>query len=265
MMTYIIPILIFAALGILSAVLLTVVSKVFAVETDERLEQLRNALPQINCGSCGYSGCNAYAEAIFKGEADANLCKPGGNKSAGEIASILGIEVGEVEQQTAFVRCGGNCEVTKHKYVFDGTQSCKSSNRYYNGSKTCTSGCLGYGDCVAVCPNNAISVKNGVAVVDPRVCTGCGLCAKACPNALITIRSRRQVYEVCCRSTAIGKVTRSVCGTGCIGCKMCEKACPEGAITVSDNFAKIDYKKCINCGACEKACKVGAIKNILCV
>lgn len=263
-MDYIIPILIFAALGIAAGVLLTIVSKVFAVKTDERLEALQNALPQINCGSCGFSGCNGYAEAVLEGRAEPNLCKPGGNESAGKIAEILGISVGEVEQQTAFVRCSGNCNVTTHKYTYDGTLSCRSSNNYYSGSKVCTSGCLGYGDCVAVCPNNAISIKDGVAVVDARICSGCGLCAKACPNALITIRSRKQIYEVCCRSTEIGKVTRSVCKTGCIGCKLCEKKCPTGAITVTDNFAKIDYSKCTNCGACAEACKVGAIKNILC-
>lgn len=262
-MDYIIPILIFAALGIAAGVLLTIVSKVFAVETDERLEALQEALPQINCGSCGYSGCNAYAEAILEGKAEPNLCKPGGNESAQKIADILGVGVDEVEQQVAFVRCLGNCNVTTHKYTFTGLHSCRSSNNYYSGSKVCTSGCLGYGDCVAVCPSNAISIVDGVAVVNQNICTGCGLCAKTCPNALITIRSRKQQYEVGCRSTEIGKVTRSVCSVGCIGCKLCEKKCPSGAITVSDNFAKIDYSKCTNCGECAKACKIGAIKKIV--
>lgn len=262
-MDYIIPILIFAALGIAAGVLLTIVSKVFAVKTDERLEALQEALPQINCGSCGYSGCNAYAEAILEGKAEPNLCKPGGNESAQKIAEIIGVGVGEVEQQVAFVRCLGNCNVTTHKYTFTGSHSCRSSNNYYNGSKVCTSGCLGYGDCVAVCPSNAISIIDGVAVVNQNICTGCGLCAKTCPNSLIAIRNRSQQYEVGCRSTAIGKVTRSVCSVGCIGCKMCEKKCPSGAITVEDNFARIDYSKCTNCGECAKACKIGAIKKIV--
>ena len=66
-MSYLIPIGIFAALGAVSGVLLTVVSRVFAVKTDERLEAVNEALPQVNCGSCGYSGCADYAGAVIKG------------------------------------------------------------------------------------------------------------------------------------------------------------------------------------------------------
>ena len=40
-MEYLIPLAIFAALGILAGVLLTVASKVFAVEVDERVDAIR--------------------------------------------------------------------------------------------------------------------------------------------------------------------------------------------------------------------------------
>ena len=60
-MEYLAPIGLFAGLGILAGVLLTVVSKVFAVKTDERIEAAQEALPQVNCGACGFSGCNDYA------------------------------------------------------------------------------------------------------------------------------------------------------------------------------------------------------------
>ena len=56
-MEYLIPLAIFAALGILAGVLLTVASKVFAVEVDERVDAIAEALPQANCGACGFSGC----------------------------------------------------------------------------------------------------------------------------------------------------------------------------------------------------------------
>ena len=55
---------IFAALGLVAGVLLTVASKVFEVKVDERIEKVSEALPQVNCGSCGFSGCADYAEAI---------------------------------------------------------------------------------------------------------------------------------------------------------------------------------------------------------
>lgn len=256
--TYILPIIIFLVLGLVAGVLLTVASKVFAVKTDERLEKIQDALPQINCGACGYSGCNDYAAAVLKGEVT-NLCKPGGDEASAKISEIMGVEAGDVVEEVAFVRCAGNCTVTTNKYEFEGASTCVGANRFYNGSKTCTSGCLGFGDCVKVCPENAISIKDGIAVVNENACVGCGLCAKECPNNLIVIKPKTQRIDVCCSSTSIGKVTKNVCKTGCIGCRICEKNCPSSAIKVENNFATIDYSKCTQCGICVEKCPVGAI------
>ena len=85
-----IPVGIFAGLGILLGLLLAIASRVFAVKTDERVEQINEALPGANCGGCGYSGCSALAEAIVKGEAPANACRAGGEKAAGKIGEIMG-------------------------------------------------------------------------------------------------------------------------------------------------------------------------------
>ena len=138
--TYILPILIFAVLGVLAGVLLTFASKVFAVKTDEKLEKINEMLPNINCGACGYSGCADYAVALLKNEAAVNLCKPGGDKTAVELSELLGIEFQDVLEEVAFVRCAGSCNNTSTKYVFDGTQSCVAAGRFYKGSKVCTSG-----------------------------------------------------------------------------------------------------------------------------
>ena len=81
-MEYLIPLAIFAALGILAGVLLTVASKVFAVEVDERVDAIAEALPQANCGACGFSGCADYADAIVNKGAECNLCRPGGEAAA---------------------------------------------------------------------------------------------------------------------------------------------------------------------------------------
>ena len=61
--TYVLPILIFAVLGLLAGVLLTVASKVFEVKVDERIEKISEVLPQANCGGCGYPGCSGFADA----------------------------------------------------------------------------------------------------------------------------------------------------------------------------------------------------------
>ncbi|MFR5050990.1 MAG: RnfABCDGE type electron transport complex subunit B [Ruminococcus bicirculans (ex Wegman et al. 2014)] len=104
-MEYLIPLAIFAALGILAGVLLTVASKVFAVEVDERVDAIAEALPQANCGACGFSGCADYADAIVNKGAECNLCRPGGEAAAKKIAEIMGVEVTVTEPQVAFVRC----------------------------------------------------------------------------------------------------------------------------------------------------------------
>ncbi len=259
MMIYILPLLIFAALGLLAGILLTVISKVFAVKTDERLEAVQNALPQVNCGACGYSGCNDYADAIVNSGAAINKCNPGGEETANKLSEIMGKEAGNIEPVTAFVHCRGDCDAAPYKFEFNGTNSCVAANRFYNGSKQCVNGCLGFGDCLSVCTKGAIRICNGVAFIDEELCEGCGLCAKACPKGLISIRRKSQRTDVVCRSEAPAKITKKLCKNGCVGCKLCEKACPTGAMKVENNFAKIDYDKCANCGACAKACKLGVI------
>lgn len=261
-MNIVLPILLFAGLGLLAGILLTVASKVFYVKVDEKLENVQNSLPQINCGACGFTGCNDYADAIVNRNEKTNMCKPGGQEAAQKISAIMGVEAGEVERMTAFVRCNGTCEAAPTKFKFDGIKSCAAANRFYQGEKFCTNGCLGYGDCIDVCTNDAITIINGIAHIDDEKCMGCGMCEKVCPNSLITVRRKIQKVEVICSSTSSGRITRKLCSNGCIGCKMCEKACHFDAIKIENNYAKIDYSKCINCGACVSACKMGVIKKI---
>lgn len=253
MTEYTLPILIFLGFGALSGILLLVASKVLAVKGDETASKVLEVLPGANCGGCGYSGCEGYANAIAKGEAPINMCKPGGADTMKAIGEILGQEA-EFVREVAFVHCNGNCDATDTKYSYTGTQSCAAVERFYNGKGNCPFGCAGLGDCVAVCESDAIHIINGVSVVDPTKCIGCGKCVKACPNHLITLRKETDLVQVRCSSKDTGKVTRTVCKNGCIGCKICEKKCPEGAIMVSENHALIDYSKCTSCGTCAKSC-----------
>lgn len=260
---YILPVLIFAALGCAAGILLTVVSKLFEVKTDERIQAVNDALPQANCGACGYSGCADYANAVVINGVATNLCKPGGAKSAEKIAEILGTSVMENVPQTAYVRCSGNCSATKTKMQFDGEQTCKAAKRFYGGSGECVYGCIGLGDCARVCPENAICIADGLAAVNPQICVACGLCVKECPNNLIAIKNMgNDLHVVSCSSHDMGKVVRAVCKNGCIGCKICEKKCEFDAVHVENNLAEIDQEKCTGCGKCAAACPAKVIKMI---
>jgi Na+-translocating ferredoxin:NAD+ oxidoreductase RNF subunit RnfB len=250
--------LIFAGLGLLAGVLLTVSSKLFETETDEQAEAIASALPGINCGACGYAGCSDYAKAVKNGAA-VNLCKPGGQEAADKIGSIMGVSSTVVIPQVAVVYCNGDCNATSDKFIYKGIQSCKAANRFYSGSASCSYGCLGYGDCVQVCPKEAINIIDRLAHIDKTRCVGCGLCVNECPGELIHLRNLGMNYDVLCSSLDPGKAVRKSCKAGCIACKICEKNCPEGAIKVNNNIARIDYEKCTNCGLCAERCPAKVI------
>lgn len=252
--TYILPVVIFAVIAIVAGVLLTIADKIFFVKTDETLEAVNSALPQINCGACGFSGCEDYAKNVVAGSATTNLCKPGGDKCSRAISEAMGVEFLDVVPVVAFVRCNGNCNATEDKYIYAGTSSCKAVNQLYNGKGMCQSSCLGLGDCIDVCAYDALSIKDNIAVVDQSKCVGCGMCEKACPKSLIAVRRAIQSIDVACSSTDNAKVTKSVCKNGCTACKLCEKKCEFDAIHVKDNHAVIDYDKCTLCGVCRDVC-----------
>ncbi len=258
-MTYLIPALILGICGVLAGVLLTVASKVFYVKVDERIEKIGEALPQANCGACGYAGCADYADAVVNNNAPTNLCRPGGADSAKKIAEILGTSAADVIPMTAVVHCNGDCNATEPQFNFNGAQSCKAAKRFYGGSGMCKYGCIGLGDCAEVCEYSAVKIKDGLAKINPSLCQACGQCVSVCPNHLISIKPKSNIVDVLCSSAANGKATKLACSNGCIGCKICEKKCPNSAIKVENFHAAIDYDKCTSCGLCKSACPFKAI------
>ena len=67
------------------------------------------------------------------------------------VADYLGKAAPEKEPQVATVRCGGTCAKRPRTNEFDGAASCAVASALYVGETGCSFGCLGYGDCVAVC------------------------------------------------------------------------------------------------------------------
>lgn len=62
---------------------------------------------------------------------------------------------------------------------------CASRERGAAMRKVCTAGCLGCSLCVRQCDNNAVSVEENLAQIDPSRCIGCGMCAEKCPAKVI--------------------------------------------------------------------------------
>ncbi len=85
-----------ASIGLICAVLLALASHFLSVEEDHTQHEIRECLPGANCGACGYAGCDEYAKAVAAGEAKTNLCIPGADATAAEIAAILGTKAEDV-------------------------------------------------------------------------------------------------------------------------------------------------------------------------
>ncbi|SHG98801.1 electron transport complex, RnfABCDGE type, B subunit [Anaerosphaera aminiphila DSM 21120] len=255
----ILPVGILAVIGAIFGVVLSIASRVFAVETDEKVEAIRNALPGANCGACGFPGCDGLAQAIADGKATVSGCSIGGKEVADDIAEIMGVNAGDIEKEVACVLCQGSCGKAKEKYNYNGFVDCRLISDFQKGSKSCNYGCVGGGTCVSVCEFDAIHIVDGIAVVDKEKCVACKKCVDICPKHLIEMVPYKSKTVVKCFSNDIGKVVRANCSVGCISCNICEKSCPKDAIHVENNIAKIDYDKCINCGICVAKCPTGAI------
>ena len=161
-------------IGIVCAAVLVVASKLMAVKEDERFPKVRECLPGANCGACGFAGCDGYAKALCENpDTPTNLCIPGADGVSRQLSEVLGVEFADVVEQVAVVHCSGDCAHTQDKVQYEGIESCTAAKLMYGGKGSCTYGCLGMGDCAAVCPHDAICLENGVARVDPRACIGC--------------------------------------------------------------------------------------------
>lgn len=249
------------AVGGILAAGLAVASVVFKTESDPRVEQLLEVLPGANCGACGFPGCQGLAAALAKGTAPVTACVVGGAPVAGRVAEVLGVEVGEVpEKRVARLFCqGGRAEATE-RAAYQGVADCRAAHLVQGGPKACSFGCLGFGNCAAACPFDALHMNsNGLPEVDEEKCTACGKCVAACPRGLFQILPQKARTYVACASLNRGPEVRPVCKVGCIACGICVKACPEKCIVLENNLARIDYSRCTNCGVCVAKCPTKAI------
>ncbi len=244
-------------IGLVFGVLLSVAARIFAVKVDPRVDKIKDVLPGANCGACGYAGCVQFAEAVVRGEVNPSGCIPGGTETEKNLAAELGQEIAETEPVVATVFCIGDNEKAADLFLYDGVEDCAVAERFYGGFKACGYGCLGLGNCVRVCPFEAIEIgSHGLPVVDQAACTGCGLCVNACPRDLIKTLPRRsnQGHLVLCSSHERGKTVSKACSVGCIACRACVKACPREAIDMDEKLAVIDIDKCDDCGECVSVC-----------
>ncbi len=258
--TLLIVIGVVAVISIVFAVLIVLVSKLCLVKTDERADAVASHLAGANCGGCGYAGCSDFAKALVEGKASLSCCGATSNEDKQEISAILGIPFDAEEKKLAVVHCAGGVNALD-KFQYVGNEGCFAQSLLQGGSKVCSTACLGGGSCKAICTNHAISLKEGVAVVDRSICGSCGACVIACPKNLVELIPASAKVYVACATKCKGKDVMGACKVGCIGCGLCAKNCPNGAISMVDNIAVIDYSKCSGCKICVSKCPRKCIKE----
>ncbi len=254
------PILVMVFAGAVCGLMLFVASKYFFIQKDEKVELISNQLGGANCGACGFASCTELAKGISSGEVKPNACPALAGESLLSIEMIIGASGTVSQSKKAYVACSGtNCV---KKFEYEGVNDCVTISMLNGGNFECSNACLGAGNCERKCPFDAISIVDGVAVIDTENCTGCGVCVDVCPKNIIKIYKNTSHHVVTCSSNMKGGEKRKICPTACIGCTICQKKCPVNAITITNFLATIDNELCTDCGECLSNCPTKAIKSM---
>lgn len=74
---------------------------------------------------------------------------------------------------------------------YNGIHNCAIIAKFYGSLTENVNDCIGYGDCARACPQQAIEIHNGTAIVT-EACCGCGSCVLSCPKNLIELFPKNQ-------------------------------------------------------------------------
>ncbi len=248
----------FALFGIGCGLALAGAAKRFAVQVDPKIEAVRACLPGANCGACGYAGCESYAEAVVTDPlCPPGKCAPGKQVVANKVAAITGKAAGEASPVISWLRCSRNDGNVKKKHEYVGFDTCQAAAIAFGGPYECTFACVGYGDCHAACPFDAITMKDNMPVIDREKCTGCGVCVKACPKQVLQLLPKDATCYVPCSNHDSGKAVSGVCSAGCVHCMACTRK-GKDVVNMVNGRIEIGYeqmtddmaKACV--GACSK-------------
>ncbi|MBD80989.1 MAG: Fe-S cluster protein [Crocinitomicaceae bacterium] len=239
----IIALVIITGLGLLFGVILAVSYKKLKVYEDPRLDTVEEMLPNTNCGACGVPGCRAFAEKLIANELVPSGCTVSSPEGIENIAEFLGVDAGEANKRVARLLCaGGKNEAHNLANYKGGIGTCRGEAVVTGGSKDCSWGCLGLGDCAVSCDFDALFMNsNGLPEVIPEKCTACSDCVDACPKELFVLMPVEQKLIVQCRSLLEGDLAESKCSVACTACARCVADAEEGVIEIKNNLAVINY------------------------
>lgn len=86
--------------------------------------------------------------------------------------------------QRALVMCNCEKKFKVERTVFNKEHTCALMHSLKGNGTDCKYACIGLGDCMKGCPQNAIIIKNHTAKIS-SLCIGCGKCVDSCPMGII--------------------------------------------------------------------------------
>ena len=148
-------VIIITAIALVAGLALSAASRSLPADNGALVDAVNDILPQTQCAQCGYPGCRPYAAAVVDGEADINLCPPGGTETVARLAELLGREAKPVDEAAA--------SGTKVAFIDEAL-------------------CIGCMHCRDACPVDAIvGAHQYMHTIIASECTGCELCIAPCP------------------------------------------------------------------------------------
>lgn len=97
----------------------------------------------------------------------------------------------------AIVLCSCKKDFSCKRDDFNEAYSCAMVHNYSGTGTDCKYACIGLGDCVKICSQQAIKITNRTAVIS-SFCIGCGKCVDICPLKIIRlIPKTTKEYTIC--------------------------------------------------------------------
>ena len=119
-------------------------------------------------GKLGWSQLSEYKQEVAKGEAEINLCPPGGMEGVQRLADLLGREVKPLDAE----------EKPKQVAIIDENT------------------CIGCTLCIQACPVDAIvGAAKQLHIIIEQQCTGCELCLPPCPVECIRMETIAETID----------------------------------------------------------------------
>jgi Na+-translocating ferredoxin:NAD+ oxidoreductase RNF subunit RnfB len=252
---------ILGGVGLLFGALISIAHRKLYVWEDPRINDVASMLPGANCGACGFPGCRGFAQAAVNGQIAPAKCTVMSEDARADVAAYLGVDAGQASKVVARLLCAGGCDVAPRKADYVGIESCAAAVAVSGGGKSCSWGCIGFGDCAVSCTFGAITLnEHQLPVVDPALCTACNDCVEACPLALFTLMPMQHKLIVQCKSLLEGEAATAVCAVACNACGKCAVDAATGLITMRNALPVIDYSRIeLATPAATARCPTGAI------